>query len=198
MDAIEEIEYKDHTIQIYPDESDQESPRDWDNLGHMACFHRRYNLGDDYKDRPDYCKDAEDFLEWMREHEGEIAIILPLYLYDHSVITIWTEDGVHRYHQHYAWDGGQVGFIYVLKSELRKEYKAARISQKTLEKARQRLISEVQVYDQYLTDDIYGYEVFDQSGNEVDSCWGFYGQKSVMEAAKEAVDQAIKLGEYQI
>lgn len=27
---------------------DTESPREWDNLGTMICWHSRYNLGDDH------------------------------------------------------------------------------------------------------------------------------------------------------
>lgn len=42
---VHEEDYKGYTIKIYHDE-DAESPRDWDNLGEMVCFHRRYNLGD--------------------------------------------------------------------------------------------------------------------------------------------------------
>jgi len=37
--------YRDHTIKIIHD-PDPESPRDYDNLGTMICWHRRYNFGD--------------------------------------------------------------------------------------------------------------------------------------------------------
>lgn len=53
-----------------------ESPREYDNLGKMVCFHSRYNLGDehDFKDKDDFLKSllsdtlgsedmAEDFIE---------------------------------------------------------------------------------------------------------------------------------------
>ena len=35
-----------YTISIYYDE-DAQSPRDWDNLGTMVCWHRRYDIGDE-------------------------------------------------------------------------------------------------------------------------------------------------------
>jgi hypothetical protein len=35
------------------------SPRDWDNLGHMVCWHSRYNLGDEQR--------RDDVNEWLRE-----------------------------------------------------------------------------------------------------------------------------------
>ena len=34
-----------YLIEVHQDES-PESPRSWDNLGTMICFHRRYDLGD--------------------------------------------------------------------------------------------------------------------------------------------------------
>ena len=34
----EKIEYKGYTIKVKLDE-DNESPREWDNLGTMTCFH---------------------------------------------------------------------------------------------------------------------------------------------------------------
>lgn len=195
-EPIDEIEYRGYTIRIYPDDDYGESPREWDNLGHMACFHSRYDLGDNYQNRPDGCRDANDFLEWLKENKDEIAILLPLYLYDHSGITMWTDDGIKRYHQHYAWDGGQVGYIYVLKSELRKELKAVRLSKKNLEYARKVLIGEVQVYDQYLTGDVYGY-VLENDGEEIDSCWGYYPTEphnwsEIAEQVKDEVDNIIK------
>jgi len=45
MDPVDTITYKNHTIQIFPDDC-AESPRDWDNLCEFHCCHRRYSLGD--------------------------------------------------------------------------------------------------------------------------------------------------------
>lgn len=45
MEALETIEYKNHEIKIFQDDS-AESPREWENLGTIAALHRRYNLAD--------------------------------------------------------------------------------------------------------------------------------------------------------
>jgi hypothetical protein len=42
------------------------------------------------------------------------------------------------------------------------------------------LESEVKMYSQYLSGDVYGYVVGEES------CWGFYGIDAAREAAKEA------------
>lgn len=47
MDAIEIIEYEGYNIKIIPDDSPF-SPREWDNVGTMVCWHRNYNLGDEH------------------------------------------------------------------------------------------------------------------------------------------------------
>ena len=41
-----ETQIKDITIKIERD-GDAESPREWDNVGTMVCWHSRYNLGDE-------------------------------------------------------------------------------------------------------------------------------------------------------
>ena len=45
-EPIETVEHDSHKIKIYQDEL-PESPRNWDNLGTMVCWHRNYNLGDE-------------------------------------------------------------------------------------------------------------------------------------------------------
>jgi len=175
-------------IKIIQD-SDPESPREWDNLGTMVCFHSRYSLGDkdgyaklksaawehvNYKEwwhdvfnNPNAFDDA-DKEDWIELAEKLDMIILPLYLYDHSGITMNTTGFS------CGWDSGQVGIIFVTRAKVRKEFTKHRISSKLLEKVNKRLVGEVETYDQFLTGDIYGYQLF-ENGEEIDSCWGFYG-----------------------
>jgi len=56
-----EEEYKGYTIQIAYDNDCPESPRDWDNLGTMACWHDRMWLGDNAEEIQKY-----EPVEWMR------------------------------------------------------------------------------------------------------------------------------------
>jgi len=44
-EAYDTIEYRGFNINIYQDEM-AEDPRDWDNIGHMACTHSHYDFGD--------------------------------------------------------------------------------------------------------------------------------------------------------
>ena len=77
------------TLRIIQDE-DPVNPRlDFDNLGTMICFHKRYNLGDAHH------IDWTDFNSWdeMAAHltqAHEASVIQPLFFYDHSGITLET------------------------------------------------------------------------------------------------------------
>ena len=98
-------------------------------------------------------------------------VILPLYLYDHSGLQISADSFIGKT-QHAKWDSGQVGWIYVTASEIRAEYGS--VSAENVEKTRQKLLSEVQDYDYYLSGQCYGYRLY-ENGEETDSCWGFLG-----------------------
>ena len=150
-------------------DTDPESPRTWDNLGTMICFHKRYDLGDKTDYRTEDYDSWEELKEGIIKNEGEV-VILPLYLYDHSGITISTSSFDCR------WDSGQVGFIFVSKYKIKKEG----IDETKVEEY---LKGEVETYDQYLTGDVWGYKVYEietcdkghEHKHEVESNWGMYG-----------------------
>ena len=111
------------------------------------------------------------------------AIILPLYLYDHSGITM-------RCHPFSCpWDSGQVGYIYATYEQIREEYSCKRVTKGIRERATNLLVSEVKEYDQFLTGDVYGFVVEDSEETEIDSCWGFYGMDYCIQEAKSSVLQ---------
>lgn len=169
------LEHNGKTINIKYDDC-PESPREWDNLGTMICFHGRYNLGDKHNiDHNDY----NSFGEMKKAIEKKYdAVVLPLYLYDHSGITISTSPFSCNF------DSGQVGFIAISKEKARNEYGWKNITAKRKERLTLYLEGEVETYDQYLRGDIFGYEILNSDGKLEDSCWGFYGEESAIEEAK--------------
>jgi len=189
MQGIDSIEYKGHTINICPDE-DAPNPREkFDHLGAMVCFHRRYNLGDRHEFR-----DPNEFAAFLKD---EKPIRLPLYLYDHSGITMSTNSERFRACDPQGWDWGMLGYIYVTKEAVRKEYGVKRVTRKILDKVAKLLVAEVEEYDHYLTGNVYGYEITKdgkaQAGDVLESCWGFFGYSEdyVIAAAKAVIDQLI-------
>lgn len=151
---------------------DDGGPREWDNLGKMVCFHNKYNFGDKHNYHSgDYS--SWSGLESSIRKEYDIAILLPLYLYDHSGQTISTSPFS------CPWDSGQIGFIFATKEDIRRRYRRKRVTKGLIEKAKKSLLSEVSTYDDYIRGDVYGFVLEDKEGNIIDSCSGFYGNNAM-------------------
>ena len=158
-------------VQIFQDEFPT-SPREWDNLGTMVCFQHpnlpnsRYDLGDKHGFR-----DAEKLVKFIGQDD---IIALPLYLYDHSGLRM-NVGGFSC-----PWDSGQVGYIYVTKEAVRKEWKVKRISAALMQTILGCLRGEVETYDQYLSGEVYGWVAMKEcpechKKTPTDSVWGYFG-----------------------
>jgi hypothetical protein len=162
-------------------DDDASSPREYDNLGHMVCWHRRYKLGDE--------KPSEQPADWIEAYTAENpdAAILPLYLYDHGGISI--SCGAFSC----PWDSGQLGWVVVDADRIRHEYSCTEITAEIRERVIEVLKSEVECYDAYLRGDVWGYVIEeattcdhgDTHYDHVDSCWGFIGTEGTKEAIGE-------------
>lgn len=175
-DPVYEELHQGHIIKIYHD-PDAESPREWSNLGTLICWHRRYRLGDGHQyDCPEaFLRELADVsdqsnlsMDPLRERAERKAVILPVFLYDHSGLAMNTIGF------HCPWDSGQVGYVYVTLEAVREEFGAKRVTRALRAKAEDILRGEVVNYDAYLGGRVYGY-VIEQDGEEVDACWGFVG-----------------------
>ena len=169
MKDKEGVEY---TLEIETD-YDPESPRNWDNLCTMVCWHRRYGLGD-----KNYFSDPLDFMmdlyrevmseSWFDDHESDewqdiyrelqesnLVLIKMINLYDHSGLTVSTSSG---YPYNDRWDSGTIGFIYVTKKTIFEE--CGNITEENWkERADKYLEGEMETYDQYLRGDVYGFKL---------------------------------------
>lgn len=155
-----------------------ENPRSWDNLGTMVCFHNRYDLGDKhYYSQEDY--NSWEELESAIIGSENVHTILPLYLYDHSGITMNTSGFSCR------WDSGQVGFIFITIDKVISE---GFDNSKDLFKVQDYLIGEVETYDKYLTGEVYCYRIKDSNGEILDSCSGYYDKDECEAEAKSLLE----------
>jgi hypothetical protein len=147
-----------------------DSPREWDvNMTKMVCFHRRFKLGDEHNyNHNDY--DGWDEMEAAIKRKEDVLVIKPLYMYDHSGQTISTTPFSCQ------WDSGQIGFVFVTKESIRECFGIKRVSNKYIEKAEAMIDCEVKTYDQYITGDVYGFDVTDKENDVViDSSTSYYG-----------------------
>lgn len=224
----------------YVRDEDAESPREWDNLGTIKTFHRRYELGD----KPNHHNESpDDFLDSLAEeyapgfvdkwentryrnyitdcgfsnsqaHDAQVSfwkekrekargkileknfVMLPVYLYDHSGITIKTAPFS------CPWDSGQVGWVYVSREKILKEFSCKKLTKKIREKTEKILNQEIAIYDAYLRGEVYGWEVVDPETEEtLDSCWGYiitsredetYMENEARNSAKFHIDRRLE------
>lgn len=118
-----------------------------------------------------------------RRLRSDIALCLPLYLYDHGGITM----------SHGAfgdpWDSGCVGAHYMTRKVLDGTFGGDE------EKARACLEAELKTYDQYLQGNVWGFNIEDRSGAPLNSCWGFYGdtleETGMLEHVEERLHKAM-------
>jgi len=172
-------------------------PREDENYSNMVCFDSRYTLGDihNYTNFDNFVLSlAEEFgiieskdeiVDYIIEDifekvKRKLVCILPLYLYDHSGISMRTfKHGIHK-----DWDCGQVGFIYLTKEGLEKWG----IKKSQVEKA---LIQEVEIYSQYLEGDVYCIvkENYNKNKEQVDYdvCGGYFGYGEALKSLETEI-----------
>jgi len=160
---------------FYDDEA--QDPRKQKNLGTMVCFHRRFLLGDVQAENTNLYTSWDGWLrgEVLSKKRSGVEF-LPLYLYDHSGLAINTTG------YSCPWDSGQLGWIYVTGSKLKR-------AGLTEAEAIDCLVEEVSHYDYYLKGLILCYElrqINNGSRGLLDIRSGFYGK-----AVKEQIKQAL-------
>lgn len=177
-DCVSIYETEDTRVKIYVDE-DPIGPEEYSRLGKLWIFHKRHCFGD----KPTV--KASDFSGWdeMEEHlvkEENAGIVLPVFMLDHSGITISTSSFS------CPWDSGRVGFIWCSVDDLKKEYSVEDLTPEIVEKAQRVLESEIKTWDQWLTGDVYVFETYTlirkddgvfEADEFTDCCGGFYGSE---------------------
>ena len=124
MEAIETIEYKNHYIKVYPDDCDQEGPRQWDNLGILLTYHRDYNFNTGEFDK-DIREEFDCEYQTKKEIEADIIkeydpiVIAPVYMYEHGIIRLKIGSFQGLLPQgHAEFDSGQIGYILATKKQV--------------------------------------------------------------------------------
>jgi hypothetical protein len=133
---------------------DDENPRQLDNVGTLVTWNQKYSIGDvNFNGR-----DAQTPAEYKEENVPEGSVIIPVFMYDHSIITIRTSPFS------CMWDSSQVGFIYVTPEKIKQE-KLGTDGRTSEEHAKDLLEDEIKVLDQYLRGEIYNYTL-----SEIHNC----------------------------
>lgn len=149
--------------------------KQWEIWGEYRFAWKRhyglYSAASELDDLEDDLIDGITFSD-LQNIAGQELISLPLYLYDHSGLSMSVTDFGDR------WDSGQVGIIWTTIDRV----KTARGGKQTKAEwsllAKKNLKDEVEMYNQYLQGEVYGYieekQTEDGKWEESDSCWGYY------------------------
>lgn len=83
------------------------------------------------------------------------------------------------------WDVSQLGAVLISKKEFKTRAKAKKCAQGLIE-----------AWNDYLSGNIYGYQIEDNEGYEIDSCYGFYGdyEKNALQEARNTIDHMTNKG----
>lgn len=172
---VETIEYKGYNINILFDDMFDENPNEWDENVFLVYDHRQFNIEVDGFDPQTI---FEHFQEGYKTFDNHW--VFPVYAYIHSGVALSL--GRDSYPFTDKWDVSFSGFILVN----RKEYWSK-------EKAFERAQSEIEDWNYILSGQVFGYEIEDQNGNFVDSCWGFIGWwEDMLSEVKNDVNAYIK------
>jgi hypothetical protein len=140
--------------------------------------------------------DAERDEEIARAVRSGDYIGMPVFAYVHGSVAI---QAAYSNPFHCQWDSGRSGWAYMTKAEVRSFFGARRINKALKELALARIRTAVEDYSAYLNGEVYGFIIRDtNTGESVDSCWGYYGLDHVKSEAMLALKQMESLTPLQL
>lgn len=135
---------------------------------HFQTWHRRYELGERIS-----CPDDQESLESEIRVDYPEAVILPVYVYEHSGIRLFTGSFSCR------WDSGQVGVIWRERpldqryDDATKAWVPCATPEEGLAATERMLKTIVASMDAIVSGSVYGYVIKDPEDDHAGSCWGF-------------------------
>lgn len=198
MNSIaERFEHEGVPVEIhYDDDGDAANPRQHDNVTTLVCWHPDYVLGDfqlkdangrGSVDTPFEIPGVPSSMNVLARYLSlahKARCVSPLYLYDHSGITISVGAPNPFTFDAQGWDTSMVGFAYCTDERIT-ELCGDGEHFHTDDWITEAIKTDVAEYDLYLRGAVYGYVVAPGTDDE-DSCWGYLGDESVKDEARHA------------
>jgi hypothetical protein len=155
-------------VEIWQDSDFADSPREWDNLGTIATWHRHYRLGDLQP-----TVDQETYIAGLKDED---YTVMAVYMYDHGRIALSTRPFS------CAWDSGLLGVIYASERDILENFQVTEITDEIRAKVKRIFECEVDIYSAYLNGEVHGFSIYE--GDELqESIGGFYGNKEEFKSA---------------
>ena len=183
------------------------SPRDgWDSLGTFYTWQEGYYspdrqnfsdgleflgsiIGEELIEKiHDKYNNDSDFFDDITKRLDKLGYILyPVSKYDHGLVEYFL--GVSS-----GWDTGTVGVIFAEKKKICEWFNVKKVTQKVRENVIQNFESELDTYTDYANGTgMYSVEIEKFSGDQVESCGGYYEHKHEHETIKQCFNLASEL-----
>lgn len=205
---METIEYKGYTITIEQEQDANNPYKEFDQLTDVVTWMSHY----EFSSNGAYISQATDD-PYHRKHKrysspeeikaalesGALVYAAPLYAHIHSGITVNLGE-MHLFWPDKEWDAGLAGYVYVTREKAKAEFPAMfnkagqrKSGYKLAKMCEERAKCEVEVLDQWLTGDVWVYDIARPDGQPVDSCGWMYGYEYCLQSAKEVIDELSRL-----
>ena len=160
-----------------------ESPREWSNLGYFITIDRNYNSPDNHPDFMEIIKEtaeeATDCQDHMKRIKKEIEArlgdkvlaIYPMVKYEHSGV-------VYSRGEKHGFDYSNNGFYIITK----KTAEEIGTDKKDFEKV---IDQEIDMYNKWCNGEVYRFTLYDEAGEYVDGCSGFYSVEEIRDSLPE-------------
>jgi hypothetical protein len=224
-DYIKISENDTHRLKICIDDcpDNPRDSESFENLGTIAILNRRSGLGDNQYDNltqfyvellndyipGDFDGDTEDYVEYLCkdskttkeankaviEEIKKFYVILPVFVLDHSGISISTRDF------NDSWDSYIAGFIYVDNYKVMEVNDILLFDGNTVEDTERILNAEIEIYNNYVQGNVFGFILEEKATcqcckhteyNHINSCWRFYGELTNDELKQNLVGDRFK------
>ena len=149
---INQYENQDGTdrVTVYTD-PEPRNPREWEsNATVILAGHRRYNLGDEQFTR------VEELEQRRTEIQEQGGHAQPIYMYDHSGITVSTSPFSD------PWDSGQIGWVGIEKKKLDE----LKITIEDTDRIKSIVDAEMKTWDEFLTGNVYAFRRYQVTVDE--------------------------------
>ena len=172
-----------------------ESPRSWSNLGYFITVDSNYKSPDNRQDIINIVKDTGDNATSQDDHismikkamkdelNEEVIAIYPICKYEHSGV-------IYRLGTQHGFDISNNGF-YIITKKQQKEYETKKKDFETIIK------QELEVYNSYINGEGYQFTLYDDEGEVIDACGGFYSLDDIKDHLPEEF-KSEKLEDYLI
>lgn len=161
------------------------SPRKWSNLGYFLTKDRNYYSPDAVlapkiqaimEETGEEAENQKDHIAAMtrrinKETDEKVKAIYPIVKYEHGGVS-YSLGTIH------GFDYSNNGF-YIITDKSQKELGTDAEDFKTVIKG------ELEAYNQYANGEVYAFVLYDENGNVVDSCGGFYSLEDIKEELPE-------------